>query len=479
MVRIKKHWLEIVIVSLLFLVGLFFRLKGIGANHSFWSDEAYLGAVSRDILNGRLSFTDGLALLSYQKMQVISNLISFKLFGYSEWSARLPSVIWGSLGIVFAYLLARKYANRWGGFLAAFLYTFLQLNLAHSTQAKPYAAIETLLLMVIYFVGKNIFLAGLLAILAASYNYLGFVSFVPLVIHLIQRFKRVNKPLAILFCLFFSLCLFKLFSLGDMFSLFSRINYNWLTYSREIFWRQYAFISLPAVFGLFLIKEKKIFWAITLSLFLLLFSWNFISYSHNLRYLLPVFGLLVVLFGIFWGKVGEILFAKPFLVCSLVAVLLFAGGYKIIRRPALYYTPNVDLFADVQNADYKRFFQEISTHHPDFADSVVYADSYDYLSWYADKIPTAIFSKGQWQDNLYPYIKVPVFSSVGDFIAETKKNPQGYLIVEDWQSFTPEDVKEYAKENLKLELSVESLSLSPGDKWPLLLYSWGFNHNVK
>ncbi|KKU03791.1 MAG: hypothetical protein UX03_C0010G0007 [Candidatus Woesebacteria bacterium GW2011_GWE1_45_18] len=133
MVWIKKHFWEIALVILLFTIGFYFRLKGISTNHSFWSDEAFTSAIARDILIGKTSFTNGISVLEYQRMQIISNLISFKLFGLSEWSARIPSVLWGSLGIVFAYLLAKRHSNRGGGFLAAFLFTFLQLNLAHST----------------------------------------------------------------------------------------------------------------------------------------------------------------------------------------------------------------------------------------------------------------------------------------------------------------------------------------------------------
>lgn len=478
MAWIKKHFWEIIFVSLLFVVGFYFRLKGIGSNHSFWSDEAFPSSIARDVLTGKTSFINGINVLGYQRMQVISNLVSFKLFGLSEWSARFPSVLWGSLGIIFAYLLAKKHSNKSGGFLAAFLFTFLQLNLSHSTQAKPYAAIETLLLAVIYFVDKNILLATALAILATLYNFIGIVSFIPIIIFLGKYFSQLKKRPAILFVLFFFvIVLFWILRLDQMFSLLLRTNYNWTSYLRELFWRQFAFITLPAIFGIFLIKDKRIFWGTFLALLALVLSWNFISYSRNLRYLMPVFGLLLVLFGIFWGKVGEILFKKPTLVCLLVAITIFAGGYKIVRKPAVYYTPNADFTADVQNADYKQFFKIVYEKFPDFDKKVVYADMYDYMSWYTDKIPNVILSKGYEEIENYPYINVQAYSSLLLFKEDIKKNPKGFLIVEDWQSFTPDDIKAYAKQNLKLELRVESMAVSPDDKWPLELYSWGIEKN--
>jgi len=477
-VWIKKHFWEIALVILLFTIGFYFRLKGISTNHSFWSDEAFTSAIARDILIGKTSFTNGISVLEYQRMQIISNLISFKLFGLSEWSARIPSVLWGSLGIVFAYLLAKRHSNRGGGFLAAFLFTFLQLNLAHSTQAKPYAAIETLLLATIYFVDKNIVLAIALAILATLFNYLGIVAFIPVVIHFCKYLVEIKKkPVVILALSIFMISLFWILRLDKMLLLLTRANYNWTTYLRELFWRQFSFITLPAIFGLFLIKNKKALFGILLTALALIFSWNFISYSRNLRYLMPIFGLLLVLFGIFWGKVGEILSKKSTLACVFVSLLIFAGGYKIVRKPATYYTPNADFFADVQNADYKHFFKLVYEKFPDFDTQVVYADMYDYMSWYTHKIPNAILSKGYEETKNYPYINVPAYSSLQLFKGDIRKNPKGFLIVEDWQSYTPDDIKEYAKRNLKLEIRVESMSVSPNDKWPLELYSWGFEKN--
>ncbi|KKQ34806.1 MAG: hypothetical protein US50_C0036G0006 [Candidatus Nomurabacteria bacterium GW2011_GWB1_37_5] len=252
MTWIKKHFWDIAPVLILFAVGFYFRIKGISSNHSFWSDEALPSSIARDILLGKTSFLDGINVLGYQRLQVMSDILSFKLFGLSEWAARIPSVLWGSLGIIFAYLLAKKHSNKGGGLLAAFLFTFMQLNLAHSTQAKPYAAIETLLLAVIYFVDNNILLATALAFLATLYNFIGVVAFIPVIIFLGKYYNELKKRPVILLVLFIlSILLFWVLRIDQILSLLMRTNYNWMTYLRELFWRQYAFITLPAIFGLF------------------------------------------------------------------------------------------------------------------------------------------------------------------------------------------------------------------------------------
>jgi len=472
---LRKNYWEVLIVSVLIVTGLFFRLKGISSNHSFWADEALVSSFARDIVQGEIKLWDGVNLQHYQRFQIFTTTVFFGLFGISEWSARLPSVLWGSLGIIFAYLLARKYSNKWGGLLAGFLYTFLQLNLAHATQAKPYVAIETLFLMAVYFSEKHILAAFSIAVLSTLYNYIGIIAFFPLIPHLIARIKWMEPRPFYWIVGFAFVGILGWFLHIDVILKSIDLQYNWVTYLRELFWRQFGFISMPAIFGLLLIKDKKILWGIALSILALLFSWNFIFYSRNLRYLMPVFGILVVLFGIFWAKVGEVLFQKPAIVCLTVMALLFAGGYKIVRKPAIYYTPNADFYADVQNADYKTFFKLTYEKFPDFDNYPVFSNLIDAFAWYAHKNPTTLFKIG----NLPPYTElqsgIMVYPDLSYFMTEMKKYPKGFVVVEDWQSLMPDDIKDYIKKNLKLELRVESMPVSPEEKWPLELYSWGFD----
>lgn len=474
MFNIRKNSLELSAITLLLVVSLFFRFKGISTNHSFWADEALVSSFSRDIALGGVSVLEGMTKIPYQSLQIGTVAFFFKVFGISEWSARLPSVLWGSLGTIFAYLLARRYSNKWGGFLTAFLYTFLQLNLAYSTQAKPYAAIETLFLISLYFANRNIYISSLCAVFATLYNYIGLITFIPILIQSTKYIKKItmNKYVLLIVSALFAMIVWILIPKGFV-SYILNPQFNWITYARELFWRQYAFLTLPAVFGIFLVKDKRISVGIILSSITLLFFWNFIFYSHNVRYLMPIFGTLIVLFGIFWGRVGEVLFKNPAFICISVAILIFAGGYKVVRKPSVYYTPNADFFADVQNADYKSFFSEVYKKFPEFDKYPVFSDLYDPFAWYSTKKPDALFMKVISTPIHYSHYPVMAYPNLEYFLIEISKYPQGYLMVEDWQSFTPDDVKEYVKKNLKLEIRVESMSVSPNDKWPLELYSWG------
>ena len=166
---------------------------------------------------------------------------------------------------------------------------------------------------------------------------------------------------------------------------------------------------------------------------------------------------------------------RPAAVEYYAQALLFAGGYKIVRKPAIYYTPNADFYADVQNADYKTFFNLTYEKFPDFDNTPVFSNLYDPFAWYSTKKPDALFMKAVQKPSLYNHYPVMVYPELNFFIEEMKKYPSGYVFMEDWQSLMPDDIKEYVKKNLKLELRVESMSVSPEEKWPLELYSWGFD----
>lgn len=482
-----KHIFILTSVTLLFVFGFLFRIKGVETNHSFWSDESFTSEVSRNLITGKAGIGVSMSNLWYQALHLFIVSMSFLTFGITEWSARFPSVVFGSLGIIVAYLLGKQLSDRSGGFLAAFIYTFFQLNLAYSTQARPYAGLETLLLLEFYLIsllekseGKKtmaLHIASVLTcVVSSTYHYLGIFTWAPYLFYWMLKhikkgkwseFKKEIIPLSIFLIVFISLGMYRY--IPNLF----QIKFNWITYVRDLFWRQYAFMVLPALVGVFTIKSKTIKYSLLAVFASVLYFWTFIAYSHNIRYLMPLFGLLIVLFGVFWSKAGKALFKSSWPLCLAVALLIYAGGYKIVRKPLAYYTPNADFFADVQNADYKEFYRRAFEKFPDFEGQAIFVGPFDTLSWYSKVKPKALFNK-IYDDPVYDtYNQAWVYQNLDDFIRETSKQQSGFVIVHDWQSFMPDDIKEYVKKNLKLEIRVESMSVSPEEKWPLELYSWG------
>lgn len=496
--------LTLLILLIIVISGFWFRLKGISTNHSFWSDETFISFMAKDVLDGKRTIGESVIIsgVNYQPLNFLLTTLSFYLLGLSEFSARFPSVVISTIGIIFIFSLTNKFSNPAGGLLASFLYSLSQLILANSTQAKPYSSIGVLIIIVIYLITllkkEKTRIQALIHILiilfstmAALMNFIGIIVWIPYLMYILLTYKNkilfsFHQPKHILIVILLFTLGFLLFQIPTMLYLFiSSDVYNNTTYLRELLWKNYAFIVLPAIFG-FLItfsKHKYLLTGLTLLIITLLTLWNFRQYSHNIRYLVPLFGLIFVFFGVFWSKVGEKLFVnRSYIVCFLVAISLFLGGDKIMRFPKNYYNPNKDLYGDVQIANYKDTFKILLKRFPNINDYVIYNDLSDPQIWYLNgRYPDATFVKYyalgiEYNDKTVNGItKKPIYTSLDQFKKELNRNAKGILIIENWESLLPEEIKKYAKTNLKFEYEVDSLPEAKEDRWPLEVYSWGMD----
>jgi len=436
-------------------------------SYSFWADEAYISSIAMQLLTGRISLSSALNSpgIVYQKLQMLTVALSFKLFGISEMTARLPSLIAFFIGIIVIFFLTKKLSNIYGGILSAFLYAFSHLNLAYATQAKPYAAIGTILLIILYLLTNkktNHLLIIFLCIIATLLHSIGIFLWILYGIYLLLKIKKTN-----IFIILLTFALGLIFAYPMILSFIKAgqtFPYNHLYQSIKLFTYKYSFISLSAFFGfIWSFKKNK-----TISIALLIYSLvvfimaTFQQYIFNIRYVLFLFGVLFLYFGIFWAKIGEKYLPKrKWLIPIAVMILLYAAGYKTVRLPQAYYNPNIDKYGDVQIANYKDFYSQLKKRFPNYKKLYVINDTLDAEDWYFGRYSNTYF------------MKFTPKSSLNDFKKVIKDHPQGLLIMEDWESFLPEDIKQYAKKNLKLELRVESLRETPDDPWPLALYSWG------
>ncbi len=475
-------------MGLLVVVGFWFRWKGIVDNHSFWADEAYVAGLAKDVVSRQLSLGQALSGLAYQKLHVLSAIAALRMWGINEMAARLPSVLWGVVGVGFAYLVAKKLSNWGGGVLAGGVYALSYLNLVYATQAKPYAALETLFLVMVY-LGLNKktryrwgWLLGVTG-MSVGLHALGVISLVFIVMQYWwyqAKNKKVNNEAFRLRALVLVVGVSVLMlAWPSVWSVIAKVGwYNNTTYLRELLWRQYGWMVLPAMYGMALSyrRNKATILGVVAWMGVLLVLWNFKSYSHNVRYLLPLFGVIMVFFGVFWAKVGERFFDDKWGVSALaVMVVVWLGGGKIARTPLPYYNPNLDLYGDVQNADYKTMYSLIKTRFPDYKEMAIFNDLPDTERWYMERLSDAYFNTTTGKPRVFKYGKwnVPVWVTKEKLVEEMKKHKKGIVIVEDWQSFMPEEVKEYVKQNLKFEFEVSSLT-QVGGSWPLKVYSWGY-----
>ncbi len=485
MKRLKKilpYFFLLLIVSLGFL----FRLKGIQDNHSFWADEGYIASFARDIVTGKTTIFQGIQKVWYQPLQILITALFLKLFGISEFAVRLPSIIFGSIGIVCAYLLAQRLSNSWGGFLAAFLYSFSQLNLANATQSKPYTAMTAMFLLILYLCIKprrpsTHLIIIVLSVLTTFIHISGILMWIPYLILLLFQYQKqikkiIQKPVVLIVISLTLLFCFYLFGI--------RGPYNNTMYLKNLILKQYGPFFVCFVLSLFFLwkKYKPLISGLIVYTLLLLFLWNFRQYSPNIRYLVPFLGIIFVFFGVFWAKVGEHIKNIQYpisnfqgLIPIIILLLLGVSQYKIVLRPVNYYTPNADFYGDVQIADYKTMYNFIKQKFPQYKNIAIFNSSADAQRWYLDKLPDAYFVRNSANYYIYTFDNHSVYNNLKEFLREKSKYPKGLLIVEDWESFLPEDIKDYAKKNMRRKFRVESILQAQNDPWPLAVYSWGMD----
>lgn len=140
------------IALLLFLIicGFILRFYHLGAQ-SLWTDEAISANAAIAMLkHGTPTFPSGVVY-----MRAILNTffisLSFMIFGVSEFSARFPSVIFGTLTIPLVYVMGTRLGNRKIGLIAALFVTFSVMEIAWSRQARMYQQLQFFYLASLYF----------------------------------------------------------------------------------------------------------------------------------------------------------------------------------------------------------------------------------------------------------------------------------------------------------------------------------------
>lgn len=125
---IKNNRIELLIVSCILLVGLFFRIYNL-SDHPFpWSgDEASVGIEGTRIISGEITDFFATGWSGQPNWSFVPTAISLLIFGKNFFAIRLVSALVGTLAILCLYLLARELFGRRvailaAGFLAAFSY---------------------------------------------------------------------------------------------------------------------------------------------------------------------------------------------------------------------------------------------------------------------------------------------------------------------------------------------------------------------
>ena len=140
---------SVVVVFLLTVYGFVLRIWDLGSQ-SLWHDAGYS-------VNAALSMLErGLPILPsghlYARALLNTGLIaaSMGLFGETEFAARLPSVLFGTLTIPVVYLFVKRVGDKRLALITAFLVTFSVLEIAWSREARMYQQLQFFYILSLY-----------------------------------------------------------------------------------------------------------------------------------------------------------------------------------------------------------------------------------------------------------------------------------------------------------------------------------------
>lgn len=137
-----------------FLIGMVVLISGliklIGINQSLWLDEAISAQVAKDysLLNIPIQFSvsDFHPPIYYMFIKLWTNI-----FGFSELSLRLPSIIFSLVTVYLVYLITKKLSNKKMALWAAIFTGFNPLLIYYAQEVRMYSLITMLLAIVLYY----------------------------------------------------------------------------------------------------------------------------------------------------------------------------------------------------------------------------------------------------------------------------------------------------------------------------------------
>lgn len=148
-IKTRRGMIIVCCLTVLVTLGTYLRMRHIG-RFSLWTDEFFHVYAAKGLLNtGAPVFPSGVI---YDRAILFTRMVasSFKAFGFSEFGARLPSVIWGVLMIPLVYFLGARMFNRRTGLLSAILVALSPFCILWSNQCRMYTLFSFLYVLAVY-----------------------------------------------------------------------------------------------------------------------------------------------------------------------------------------------------------------------------------------------------------------------------------------------------------------------------------------
>jgi len=489
----KKNisWMGVVFLFVL-VTSFIFRIVSLRNNLSFWNDESHTALMSRGIMEyGKPVTSYGSSMGVYQLALYYLTALFFKLFSISEFTGRLPSALAGAMLVTAGFVIGKKILNSKRALIVSFLIGFSQIQLAWSTQLRPYIWLELFTLLISYFLyqyikspwklfNKNLAISVILSLTSCLFHGTGLLNLALVCLVIVYKIIKHQK--------FIYLLTIPIFGVVGALIVFSSMAGGW-AFVRDIIFKvylsplhyriflthNYLWLIVGAIIGFLTLFRRNRELSILLGgSIVFIFAVAIFKINPNyVRYSLPAFPLMYILFAEGVVSVVEKITKKEYLRWLLIALtlaLLSLTG-KFVFWPKNYYSINADV-RENPIVDYKLAFNKIKDLIGDNQDIIVMDAWNDRVPWYLPG-QNYIYLVKDGAGKTDSVFGEEMIGTIPEFEVERESFPSGIVIVEDWQSQTPEDMKDHIRKNLKFEFMVQDLPYNEDDHWGISVYSWG------
>lgn len=346
----KYH--HVLMIILIILLGFYIRLINL-TDSGFYTDEAYEALQAQNLGNQNIlpyMITHG------EFFHIVITKLFFSFLGVSEFSGRMPCMLFGLATIYLAIKLGEYLYFREVGYLAGFLLAVSAWHIKWSIILRPYSLLMFLSLSIIYFSyravtsKKSIYCYIVGTTLILSFLTSKFCLALPIIIvfYFLINNEIKNKhlwislsPAIILGCVIGSYVIW-----NRNFDIFREFSSQWWSYSSPLYYAELMFNRLTLlailcmVLSCYLIIKNKNHQATILVIFIatyftLLSNFFFLKVDRYLSVIIPVVYLLVSIGCLQIIKIIKRKFNASTLFAILILFLLCVGDLVMLTPAAL------------------------------------------------------------------------------------------------------------------------------------------------
>ncbi|MEI7652765.1 MAG: glycosyltransferase family 39 protein [bacterium] len=465
------------------LFGFYLRYNGITHEASYWNDESHAATYARAIVQtGKPIDATGYNTGLYQIGLYTVTAVSFWLLGITEYAGRLPSVLIGILLIPLIFYVGRKMISTGAALIAAGLLTVSQMQLAWSTQLRPYIWMEAFTIITVFLCYQSLkdkqpilnrYLLWGCIVTGVSFLFHGTGLFNGLFVASVFLYRIIREKKYVYLWILIPAALLTVSALSLTPFLGAIFNFNTSVAHYSVFLRHhYGWLLVGAALGTVMLWKTNRSLCVLLStgaigiIALALFKVN----DRYVRYSITAFPLLYLLLGA--GVIGLVdhlvkspakRFTGYILFLGVLLIFPIAKG-KLVFRPQIYYSINADM-RENPIVDYKTAFQKIRLLAKGNKEVIIMDAIFDRVLWYMP---------GQKYGFLFVSpVDIPQASTITQFEKIKSIHHSGVAIVENWQSITTPELQDHIRKTLTYEFEMGTVKGNEKDPWNINVYSWG------